>query len=64
MSTDRAAHCPAGERGPASGPVDERLAGLPGNVVIRQVYLGCLSQASYLVGDAVHGSGHRRRPPP
>src|SRR5262245_61864714 len=31
------------------------LAGLPGNVVIRQLYLGCLSQASYLVGDAATG---------
>jgi hydroxyacylglutathione hydrolase len=31
------------------------LAGLPGNVVIRQLYLGCLSQASYLVGDADTG---------
>jgi glyoxylase-like metal-dependent hydrolase (beta-lactamase superfamily II) len=31
------------------------LAELPGNVVIRQLYLGCLSQASYLVGDAGTG---------
>jgi glyoxylase-like metal-dependent hydrolase (beta-lactamase superfamily II)/rhodanese-related sulfurtransferase len=31
------------------------LGSLPGNVVIRQLYLGCLSQASYLVGDAGTG---------
>src|SRR5690606_32310692 len=28
-----------------------RIEGLPDHVVIRQLYLGCLSQASYLVGD-------------
>lgn len=32
-----------------------RVAGLPEHVVIRQLYLGCLSQASYLVGDATTG---------
>jgi glyoxylase-like metal-dependent hydrolase (beta-lactamase superfamily II)/rhodanese-related sulfurtransferase len=32
-------------------PGGERLGGLPDPVVIRQLYLGCLSQASYLVGD-------------
>ncbi len=32
-------------------------AGLPDRVVIRQLYLGCLSQASYLVGDADTGRG-------
>ncbi|MEO6988669.1 MAG: MBL fold metallo-hydrolase [Aquihabitans sp.] len=31
------------------------LPPLPENVVIRQLYLGCLSQASYLVGDATTG---------
>jgi glyoxylase-like metal-dependent hydrolase (beta-lactamase superfamily II) len=36
-------------------PLGQRIAGLPGNVVIRQLYLGCLSQASYLVGDAATG---------
>jgi glyoxylase-like metal-dependent hydrolase (beta-lactamase superfamily II)/rhodanese-related sulfurtransferase len=29
----------------------EPIAGLPDPIVIRQLYLGCLSQASYLVGD-------------
>src|SRR5690606_29951032 len=29
----------------------ERVAGLPRHVAIRQLYLGCLSQASYVVGD-------------
>ena len=33
----------------------EGLAGLPANVSIRQLYLGCLSQASYVVGDVVTG---------
>ncbi|HTN99073.1 MAG TPA: MBL fold metallo-hydrolase, partial [Microthrixaceae bacterium] len=33
----------------------ERIAGLPENVVIRQMYLGCLSQAAYLVGDVTTG---------
>ena len=32
-----------------------RIEGLPDQVVIRQLYLGCLSQASYLVGDASTG---------
>jgi glyoxylase-like metal-dependent hydrolase (beta-lactamase superfamily II)/rhodanese-related sulfurtransferase len=36
-------------------PGGRRLEGLPPQVVIRQLYLGCLSQASYLVGDAVTG---------
>lgn len=36
-------------------PGGVRLDGLPDHVVIRQLYLGCLSQASYLVGDAVTG---------
>ena len=31
------------------------LPQLPDHVVIRQLYLGCLSQASYLVGDATTG---------
>jgi hydroxyacylglutathione hydrolase len=33
----------------------ERIAGVPANVVIRQLYLGCLSQATYLVGEATTG---------
>jgi glyoxylase-like metal-dependent hydrolase (beta-lactamase superfamily II) len=32
-----------------------RIEGLPEHVVVRQLYLGCLSQASYLVGDAITG---------
>lgn len=36
-------------------PPEARLPGLPSHVVIRQLYLGCLSQASYLVGDASTG---------
>ena len=32
-----------------------RITGLPPDVVIRQLYLGCLSQASYLVGDRSTG---------
>lgn len=32
-----------------------RVGGLPDHVVIRQLYLGCLSQASSLVGDARTG---------
>jgi len=32
-----------------------RVQGLPSNLVIRQLYLGCLSQASYLVGDRATG---------
>lgn len=36
-------------------PGGTRVAGLPEHVVIRQLYLGCLSQASYLVGDATTG---------
>lgn len=31
------------------------LPKLPDHVVIRQLYLGCLSQASYLIGDATTG---------
>lgn len=38
---------------PASGA--PRLDDLPAPVVIRQLYLGCLSQASYLVGDSTTG---------
>lgn len=45
--------------GPMIAPSDEpggrRVTGLPDPVVIRQLYLGCLSQASYLVGDATTG---------
>jgi glyoxylase-like metal-dependent hydrolase (beta-lactamase superfamily II)/rhodanese-related sulfurtransferase len=44
---------------PTSGasevPLGQRLTGLPETVVIRQLYLGCLSQASYLVGDVASG---------
>jgi glyoxylase-like metal-dependent hydrolase (beta-lactamase superfamily II)/rhodanese-related sulfurtransferase len=36
-------------------PGGQRIDGLPDHVVIRQLYLGCLSQASYLVGDARTG---------
>jgi glyoxylase-like metal-dependent hydrolase (beta-lactamase superfamily II)/rhodanese-related sulfurtransferase len=36
-------------------PLGERIAGLPAHVAIRQLYLGCLSQASYLVGDVDTG---------
>lgn len=36
-------------------PGGERIAGLPDHVVIRQFYLGCLSQAAYLVGDSITG---------
>jgi len=32
-----------------------RVDGLPDHVVVRQLYLGCLSQASYLVGDSRTG---------
>lgn len=32
-----------------------RVQGLPDHLVIRQLYLGCLSQASYLVGDRTTG---------
>lgn len=39
----------------SDAPGGERVAGLPEHVVIRQLYLGCLSQASYLVGDAETG---------
>ena len=34
---------------------DGRVLGLPDHLVIRQLYLGCLSQASYLVGDRSTG---------
>jgi glyoxylase-like metal-dependent hydrolase (beta-lactamase superfamily II)/rhodanese-related sulfurtransferase len=33
----------------------DRIAALPANVLIRQLYLDCLSQASYVVGDVVTG---------
>jgi glyoxylase-like metal-dependent hydrolase (beta-lactamase superfamily II)/rhodanese-related sulfurtransferase len=36
-------------------PLGERMQGLPDPIVIRQLYLGCLSQASYLVGDRSTG---------
>ncbi|MEZ5179128.1 MAG: hypothetical protein R2746_12890 [Acidimicrobiales bacterium] len=36
-------------------PGGTRVDGLPDHVVIRQLYLGCLSQASYLVGDTATG---------
>jgi len=36
-------------------PGGTRVLGLPDPVVIRQLYLGCLSQASYLVGDRESG---------
>jgi glyoxylase-like metal-dependent hydrolase (beta-lactamase superfamily II)/rhodanese-related sulfurtransferase len=36
-------------------PGGVRIEGLPDHVVIRQMYLGCLSQASYLVGDGASG---------
>ncbi|HUF99942.1 MAG TPA: rhodanese-like domain-containing protein [Ilumatobacter sp.] len=36
-------------------PGGQRVGGLPDHVVIRQLYLGCLSQASYLVGDSNTG---------
>ena len=36
-------------------PGGERMAGVPDPIVIRQLYLGCLSQASYLVGDRSTG---------
>jgi hydroxyacylglutathione hydrolase len=42
-------------RAPSEEPLGQRLTGLPDHVVIRQLYLGCLSQASYLVGDATSG---------
>jgi glyoxylase-like metal-dependent hydrolase (beta-lactamase superfamily II)/rhodanese-related sulfurtransferase len=46
---------------PSSAPTtptldaDGRVAGLPEPLVIRQLYLGCLSQASYVVGDRTTG---------
>lgn len=40
---------------PSVVPLGERLGGLPEPIVIRQLYLACLSQASYLVGDASTG---------
>lgn len=36
-------------------PLGVRIEGVPAPVVIRQLYLGCLSLASYLVGDAATG---------
>ena len=36
-------------------PRGHRISGLPEPVIIRQLYLGCLSQASYLVGDRSTG---------
>ena len=48
---------PATPATPASSdvPGGVRLDGVPEPIVIRQLYLGCLSQASYLVGDASTG---------
>lgn len=40
---------------PSATSEHDLWAGLPDDVVIRQLYLGCLSQASYLVGDAATG---------
>ncbi len=39
---------------PSTAPLPS-LASLPRHVVVRQLYLGCLSQASYLVGDRTTG---------
>jgi len=36
-------------------PLGAPVSGLPEPIVIRQLYLGCLSQASYLVGDTRSG---------
>ncbi len=36
-------------------PGGQPVAGLPSHVIVRQFYLGCLSQASYVVGDASTG---------
>jgi glyoxylase-like metal-dependent hydrolase (beta-lactamase superfamily II)/rhodanese-related sulfurtransferase len=36
-------------------PRGERIRGVPDPIVIRQLYLGCLSQASYVVGDRSTG---------
>jgi glyoxylase-like metal-dependent hydrolase (beta-lactamase superfamily II)/rhodanese-related sulfurtransferase len=36
-------------------PLGQRIEGLPPHVAIRQLYLGCLSQAAYLVGDTRTG---------
>ena len=36
-------------------PLGQRIGGLPEHLVVRQMYLGCLSLASYLVGDARTG---------
>lgn len=38
-------------------PGGVRIDGLPGPLVVRQLYLGCLSQATYLVGDTESGRG-------
>lgn len=38
-------------------PGGVRIDGLPEPLVIRQLYLGCLSQAAYLVGDTESGRG-------
>jgi hydroxyacylglutathione hydrolase len=54
VSTDRLT---GADLSPSDVPFGQRIAGLPDNVVIRQLYLGCLSQASYLVGDATTGRG-------
>lgn len=40
---------------PSVVPLGERVAGVSEPIVIRQLYLGCLSQASYLVGDRSTG---------
>src|SRR5690625_4896084 len=38
-------------------PGGVRIEGPPEPLVIRQLYLGCLSQAAYLIGDAESGRG-------
>jgi hydroxyacylglutathione hydrolase len=40
---------------PSVVPLGRRVDDLPAPIVIRQLYLGCLSQATYLVGDASTG---------
>lgn len=40
---------------PSVVPLGTRIEGVPEPIVIRQLYLGCLSQASYLVGDTSTG---------
>jgi hydroxyacylglutathione hydrolase len=55
MSALSPSPAPSGASAPSDPPTGQRLPGLPDHVVIRQLYLGCLSQASYLVGDATTG---------